>query len=337
MVQHMISKINIAIIGASGYTGGELLRLLIHHPYIDNIQAISTRNTNKLISDIHRDLGGDTHLAFTEHINLDIVDCIFLCLPHGSSAMWLENNTIPHHIRIIDLSSDFRNSAFPLDKNEERSFIYGLPELYKSLYTPSTDIANPGCFATCIQLSLLPLRNSDISKDILDIHCTAITGSTGAGTLKSDTSHFSWRDNNTQVYKPFQHQHETEIHNHLFKQDFTPTFHFIPMRGRFTRGILACSYFTVKQHIQKDDLIHLYSSFYKDMPFIVHSKDSPDCKRAINTNKFFYHIEIINDKVIITATLDNLLKGASGQAIQNMNILFSFPEISGLSIKSSVY
>lgn len=337
MVQLMTSTINIAIIGASGYTGGELLRLLIHHPFIDNIQAISTTNANRRISDIHRDLLGETNIVFTEHIHLDNVDCIFLCLPHGSSAIWLQNNSIPHHIRIIDLSSDFRNRVFPPDTHKERYFIYGLPELNKSLYTPSTDIANPGCFATCIQLSLLPLRNSDISKDILDIHCTAITGSTGAGSLKSDTTHFSWRDNNTQVYKPFQHQHEIEIHNHLFTHILSPAFHFIPMRGSFTRGILACSYFTIQPHIQKDDLIHLYSSFYKDMPFIVQSYDSPDCKRAINTNKFFYHIDVIDNKAIITATLDNLLKGASGQAIQNMNILYSFPETSGLQLKSSVY
>jgi N-acetyl-gamma-glutamyl-phosphate reductase len=337
MDQLMTSKINIAIIGASGYTGGELLRLLIYHPYIDNIQAISTTNANRRISDIHRDLLGETNIVFTEHIHLDNVDCIFLCLPHGSSAIWLQNNSIPHHIRIIDLSSDFRNRVSPPDTHKERSFIYGLPELNKSLYTPNTDIANPGCFATCIQLSLLPLRNSDISKDILDIHCTAITGSTGGGALKSDTTHFSWRENNTQVYKPFQHQHEIEIYNHLFTNILSPTFHFIPMRGSFTRGILASSYFTIQPHIQKDDLIHLYSSFYKDMPFIVHSYDSPDCKRAINTNKFFYHIDVINDKVLITATLDNLLKGASGQAIQNMNILYSFPETSGLLLKSSVY
>lgn len=337
MVQLMTSTINIAIIGASGYTGGELLRLLIHHPFIDNIQAISTTNANRRISDIHRDLSGETNIVFTEHIHLDNVDCIFLCLPHGSSTIWLQNNSIPHHIRIIDLSSDFRNTSFPIEHSSDRYFIYGLPELNKSLYTPNTDIANPGCFASCIQLSLLPLRNSDISKDILDIHCTAITGSTGAGSLKSDTTHFSWRDNNTQVYKPFQHQHEIEIHNHLFTNILSPAFHFIPMRGSFTRGILACSYFTIQPHIQKDDLIHLFSSFYKDMPFIVHSYDSPDCKRAINTNKFFYHIDVINNKAIITATLDNLLKGASGQAIQNMNILYSFPETSGLQLKSSVY
>jgi N-acetyl-gamma-glutamyl-phosphate reductase len=340
------NTIRAAIIGAAGYTGGELLRLLLHHPFARVVYAGSSTFPNKPIEFVHTDLAGESGLHFSGNdIPLPECDVIFLCSGHGESKKWLAENDIDKSIRIIDLSQDYRlcHPEQPLENG--RRFIYGLPEAHKQMYHPALDIANPGCFATCILLGLLPLSVAGFFRqEFPDIFCTGITGSTGAGAGLGATSHYSWRNNNVQVYKPLQHQHMAEINELLFadihahestKRDMQ--IRFIPVRGSFTRGILACSVFTAPEWLHIQSLPELYADYYAEHPFIFHTMEQPDVKRVVNTNKAMYHIEIHGRDIVITTVIDNLLKGASGQAVQNMNLLFDLPEQAGLMLKASVY
>lgn len=319
----MLKKVG--IIGGAGYTGGELLRILLNHPLV-NIDFVHSRSqSGKPIYHVHTDLLGDTELCFTDIINPDI-DIAFLCLPHGKALDFID--MFSPNTRIIDLSQDFRTQSHP-----ERSFIYGLPELFRDSISNAHNIANPGCFATAIQLSLLPLLKSDISVD--DIHIACTTGSTGAGTNLSESGHFSWRSNNLSVYNAFKHQHLHEIYHTIkqFRSDI-PSITMIPQRGPFTRGILSCM--TFRTHRGKE-IAGLFKYYYEQENFVYVSDLDVDIKQVVNTNKCFIHIQCNDDSVLITAVIDNLLKGASGQAVQNMNIMCGFPENTGLKLKASAY
>ncbi len=319
-------KIKAGIIGSAGYTGGELLRILIYHPNVDIVFANSNSNANKMISDVHTDLLGDTNLKFSNQIHTQI-DVLFLCVGHGDALKLKESNPeIFEHktLKIIDLSQDFRN--------EKHGFIYGLPELKKTAILASNRIANPGCFATAIQLSLLPLAQKKLLKN--DIHIHATTGSTGAGQSLSATSHFSWRNNNLSSYKEFEHQHLNEINQNLtyLQPDFNKDINFVPMRGAFTRGILASIYTHSDASLTQS--IELFEAYYQNHPFTHISSKNIDLKQVINTNKCILHLQKKGDNLLITSIIDNLLKGASGQAVQNMNILFGLDEKTGLLLKS---
>ncbi len=314
--------IQAGIIGGAGYTAGELIRLLLLHPKTNIVFIESNSYNGKYIEEVHRDLAGETKLMFKTGNTRD-VDVLFLCMGHGKSQQYLEDHPVSPHIKVIDLSQDFRTS---------KAFTYGLPELNKSNYT--SRIANPGCFATAIQLGLLPLA----SKGLLnrEVHVNAITGSTGAGQNLSATTHYSWRNGNVSVYKPFSHQHLDEINYTLAALNSSGTqLNFIPVRGPFTRGIFATLY--TDCDLDGWQIEELYTNFYEEEPFTVVVKTPPDLKQVLNTNKCLVHVEKHENKVFITAVLDNLLKGASGQAVQNMNILFGLPETTGLQLKSSYF
>ena len=321
-------KIKAGIIGAAGYTGGELIRILLHHSKVDIIFCYSRSQAGKKINDIHNDLLGDTDLVFTNEINQE-VDVLFLCLPHGEASTFLANNSIPPSTKIIDLSNDFRL------KENANDFIYGLPELNKEAIKQAKHIANPGCFATAIQLALLPLAKQNLLQS--DIHISAITGSTGAGVSLSETSHFTWRNNNISVYKPFTHQHLGEINESLaqLQNIFTESINFIPYRGDFTRGIIATIYVDSDKSIEEVTVI--YQQFYNAEPFVFISEKTVDLKQVINTNKCLLHLEKHGNKLMIISIIDNLVKGASGQAVQNMNLMFGFEENEGLNLKSVAY
>ena len=322
-----MKQINIGIIGGAGYTGGELIRLLINHPNAI-IQFIHSKsNCGKLVSDIHTDLIGDTTLSFTNTI-LNTVDVIFLCVGHGDSKKIIHQ--IEPQVNIIDLSQDYR-----IESPENREFIYGLPELNKSEISQAKNIANPGCFATAIQLALLPLAKHNILKS--SIHVTATTGSTGAGQSLSGSSHFSWRQNNLSIYKPFTHQHLTEINKSLtqLQNIFNSEITMIPQRGAFTRGILAS--IILQTDLDITNITEIYSTYYKKDPFVVLSKKQIDLKQVVNTNKCLLYLEKYNNQLLIVSAIDNLLKGASGQAIQNMNIMFGLQETTGLKLKASAF
>ena len=324
MLEIMMLK-KVGIIGGAGYTGGELIRILLNHPFV-TIDFIHSRSqSGKPIYNTHTDLLGDTTLHFTDKINPDI-DIVFLCLPHGKANEFIE--LFPADTCIIDLSQDFR-----VQSHSERNFVYGLPELFRNTITKANTIANPGCFATAIQLSLLPLLNTDISIDDIHVHCT--TGSTGAGMTLSDTGHFSWRSNNLSVYKAFEHQHLHEIHYTIqqFRTDL-PSIRMIPQRGPFTRGILSCM--TMRTN-KSNEIASLFKQYYEHEPFVCISDFELDIKQVVNTNKCLIHIQCHEDTVLITAVIDNLIKGASGQAIQNMNIMLGLPETTGLQLKASAY
>ena len=327
------SKIKVGIVGSSGYTGGELIRLLINHPYCELIFANSKIYEGKYISDIHKDLEGEIEMKFSKEINNDI-DVLFLCLGHGNSIDFLEKNKLNNEIKIIDLSQDFRlEKSITIGKNT-RKFTYGLPELQKNLIKSSKNIANPGCFATALQLALLPSINSNIING--DIHSNAITGSTGAGIIPSNTTHFSWRNNNVSSYKEFNHQHLDEIKYTFNKKSIKKyNLNFIPIRGSFTRGIFSTNYFNCESKI--NDVKDIYKQFYYNHPFIIISENEINLKQVINTNKCILHLSILNGKLIITSIIDNLLKGASGQAVQNMNLMFGLNETEGLRLKSSIF
>ncbi|GAB4133547.1 MAG: N-acetyl-gamma-glutamyl-phosphate reductase [Bacteroidia bacterium] len=322
-----MKKVKAGIIGAAGYTGGELIRLLIHHPFIEHINAVSNSSSGKRICEIHTDLIGDTDLIFSGQLNGD-EDVLFLCLGHGKSKEWLQKNTVSEKKLIIDLSQDFRIGR-------EHGFVYGLPEYLKSEIAESNKIANPGCFATAIQLALLPLLANNNIRD--NIHVTATTGSTGAGQALSDTVHFSWRSNNHSAYKSMQHQHMKEIMQTVgkFQPDNNIHLHFIPNRGAFTRGIHAVVYTNFGGNTE--DAAMLFGNYYKEAAFCHVVKNEPDVKQVVNTNKCLLFPEVINGQIVITSVIDNLLKGASGQALQNMNIAFNFPEKSGLLLKPTAY
>ncbi len=320
-------KFKTGIIGAAGYTGGELIRILINHPNVEISFAHSKSNAGLPITDVHKDLYGDTNLIFTDQLNND-VDLIFLCLNHGESKLII--NQIDSSIKIIDLSQDFR-----IDSNHERPFIYGLPELNRKLIQSAQNIANPGCFATGIQLALLPLAEKKLLSSEITISCT--TGSTGAGQSLSKTSHFSYRQNNLSVYKPFVHQHLAEISNSIRK--LQPAFNYpisiFPQRGPFTRGILACLSLHISESI--DNIKELYRNYYHEHDFVFVSDENIDLKQVVNTNKCLLYLEKNEDRLMIVSIIDNLLKGASGQAVQNMNIVLGLPENTGLKLKASAF
>ena len=334
----MHSPIRVGIIGGAGYTGGELLRLLLRHPDVNLIFIHSTSNAGKPVHSVHADLFGDTDLRFAEHIYLD-VDVLFLCVGHGEAKKFLAANEIPRQVRVIDLSQDFRYPMqdYPSDEMAKRGWVYGLPELNRDRIIAARagnhNIANPGCFATCIQLGLLPLASTHALRE--EVHITGITGSTGAGQSLSETSHFSWRAGNVSVYKAFEHQHLREIRASLnVLQSLTDAtkLRFVPMRGNFTRGILASMYCRYDDSLEAAQ--NLYSTYYATHPFVHCSAENPDVKQVVNTNKCIVHVEKHDDMLFIVSVIDNLLKGASGQAVQNMNLMFGIEETAGLQVKS---
>jgi len=319
--------IKAGIIGGAGYTAGELIRLLINHPDVDLQFAHSTSNAGKKITDIHAGLYGETDLEFKSEVIFDEIAVLFCCTAHGDTRKFLENRSIPESLKIIDLSTDYRIES------PDNPFIYGLPELNHEILRSAQYIANPGCFATCIQLALIPLAvHSQLNQPI---HVHAITGSTGAGVKPAETSHFSWRNNNVSIYKPFTHQHLAEIKQSLAKiqPDMLDEILFIPVRGNFTRGIFATIYTECRE--SQEDIEMFYQTYYKDHPFTFVTGTCPDLKQVINTNKCLLHVQKHGNIVLITSVIDNLLKGASGQAVQNMNLMFQIDETTGLRLKSS--
>lgn len=325
--------INVGIIGGAGYTGGELIRLLINHPEVDIKFIHSRSNADKYIHEVHKDLIGDTDLKFTNQLSQDI-DCLFLCLGHGESTKFLHENDVAPHIKIIDLANDFRLKKDRVQATLNRTFIYGLPELNKEEIIKASNIANPGCFATTIQLGLLPLAKEGLLKDI---YTTGITGSTGAGQALSATSHFSWRANNIQAYKTLTHQHLGEIGESLSQLQPNTDFDlsFVPWRGDFTRGIFVSS--TITTDLSLEELFPLYESFYESHPFTQISRTPIFLKQVVNTNKAIIHLEKAGNKLVVHSALDNLLKGASGQAVHNMNLLFGLEETTGLRLKPAAF
>ena len=323
------NKIRAGIIGGAGYTGGETLRLLLSHPDIVVHFVQSRSQIGKKVSDIHKDLLGDTQLLFTDTVD-DETDVLFLCLGHGESKLFLNENAISSSTKIIDLSQDFRLG----EKSNDRTFVYGLPELHKSAIRKSQNIANPGCFATAIELGLLPLAQAGLLKEV---NTTGITGSTGAGQKSQETTHFSWRTNNISAYKTLTHQHLREINNTIkhLQPGFGDSIYFVPWRGDFTRGIFVSS--VIKIEADLTELKKLYQDFYSGAAFTLVSDSMIDLKQVINTNKCLIYLEKEGDRLVVHSAIDNLLKGASGQAIQNMNLMFGLDEKSGLRLKSTVY
>lgn len=324
--------IKAGIIGGAGYTAGELIRLLINHPHAEIDFVFSTSNAGNKISVVHQDLIGSLDLSFTDIINPK-VDVLFLCLGHGNSVKFLSKYEFSDATKIIDLGNDFRLTA---DKEfQDKTFIYGLPELQRDVIKETKYIANPGCFATAIQLGLLPLANLGILNS--DVHVNAVTGATGAGTALSATTHFTWRDNNFSYYKPFTHQHLEEI-NQSVKQlhsNFSSDILFMPNRGNFSRGIFATIYTDFMGDVE--DAKDIYKDYYKDAAFTFISDEELHLKQVVNTNKCLIHLHKYKDKILITSIIDNLLKGASGQAIQNMNLMFDIEETTGLKLKSTYF
>lgn len=324
----MATKITVGIIGGAGYTGGEAIRLLINHPNVELKFVHSRSNAGNLVSDVHADLTGDTNLKFTD--SLQDADVIFLCLGHGESKKFLQENKIADAVKVIDLSHDFRLG----DSVNNRQFVYGLPELNKESIKKAKNIANPGCFATSIELGLLPLAGLGLLKDV---YTTGITGSTGAGQKLQDTTHFTWRANNISAYKTLTHQHLKEITQSVkqLQAGFSGSINFVPWRGDFTRGIFVSSILATDKSL--DELKNIYQDFYKDHPFTVVSNQTLDLKQVVNTNKCIINLEKEGDKLVVHSAIDNLLKGASGQAVQNMNLMFGLEETAGLKLKSTVF
>lgn len=314
----------IGIFGGAGYTAGELLRILLHHPEAEIAFVQSNSQAGKPIAHIHTDLLGDTDLVFTGAISWEI-EVAFLCMGHGASATFLQENPPPDHVQIIDLSQDFRQQG------GGHGFVYGLPEWQKPAIRESRRIANPGCFATCIQLALLPLASAQALKS--EVHVHAITGSTGAGQKPSPTTHFSWRNNNVSVYKAFQHQHLKEIYQsaRALQPTFTEAVNFIPVRGNFARGIMASVY--TDSDLTEAEAQSLFAEYYQTAPFVHLSETNPDLKQVVGTNKCLLHVEKHGKKLLIISMIDNLVKGASGQAVQNMNLVNQLPETTGLGLK----
>lgn len=324
--------IQVGIVGGAGYTAGELIRLLLNHPQTHINFIYSTSNAGNPVSHVHQDLIGDTDLKFSSQIN-DQVELLFLCLGHGNSKAFLEQHEFSSQTKIIDLSNDFR--LLEDQKFQDKRFVYGLPELNKAALKTSSHVANPGCFATAIQLALLPLANAKLLSH--DVHVNAVTGATGAGTALSKTTHFTWRDNNFSSYKVFDHQHLGEIEQNLnlLDSEFSSDIHFIPNRGNFSRGIFASVY--TQYTGQLEEAQQLFENFYKDEVFTFISEDEIHLKQVVNTNKCLLHLYKHGDKLLITSVIDNLLKGASGQAVQNMNLMFGFEETQGLQLKANYF
>lgn len=324
--------IQVGIIGGAGYTAGELIRLLIHHPETELNFVYSTSNAGNRIDSVHADLFPHLEKAFSSEVNTD-VDVLFLCLGHGNSTAFLEKNKFAEHTRIIDLSNDFRLEA---DKNfQGMDFVYGLPELQKDKIVSAKYLANPGCFATAIQLALLPLADKRLIKD--DIHVNAVTGATGAGVSLSATTHFTWRDNNFSHYKAFTHQHLGEINQSLdqLQADFEQEIYFLPNRGNFSRGILATVYTEFDGSLEEANA--LYDEYYKESAFTHRSDKDIFLKQVVNTNKCLLHLKKHKNKLLITSAIDNLLKGASGQAVENMNLMLGLPQEAGLNLKANYF
>jgi N-acetyl-gamma-glutamyl-phosphate reductase len=324
----MANKIKVGIVGGAGYTGGELLRLLINHPQVEVSFILSSSNAGNPVSKIHADLLGETDLLFTAELSDDI-NVLFLCVGHGDAAKFLAANPISEKVKIIDLSQDFRLLNNAVAGN--RSFTYGLPELNREAIRSAKNIANPGCFATAIQLGLLPLAKAGL---LNEVYTTGITGSTGAGQGLSATSHFSWRANNIQAYKTLEHQHLGEIGQSLLQLQTGSNIeiNFVPWRGDFTRGIFISS--TLKCDLGIETLITLFETFYAQHPFVAISKAPVFLKQVVNTNKCIIQLEKVGNKLVVHTSIDNLLKGASGQAVQNMNLMFGLDETTGLKLKA---
>jgi N-acetyl-gamma-glutamyl-phosphate reductase len=330
----MSSKIKIGIIGAAGYTGGELIRLLLNHPTAQIEFVQSSSNANNLVSSVHADLLGETNLKFsaTHHFNVDV---IFFCAGHGEAKKFVAANNIPSNLKLIDIGNDFRLKSE--DTVSDREFIYGLPELQKEKIKTTNNIANPGCFATAIQLGLLPLAKAGL---LNEVYTTGITGSTGAGQSLAATSHFSWRANNIQAYKTLTHQHNAEILQsfNMLQSNAAltlETFSFVPWRGDFTRGIFISS--QLKCDVSLTELNNLYTEFYSQHPFVSITSEPVYLKQVVNTNKCIIQLEKQGTKLVVHSVIDNLIKGASGQAIQNMNLMFGLDETTGLKLKASYF
>jgi N-acetyl-gamma-glutamyl-phosphate reductase len=324
--------LEIGIIGGAGYTAGELIRLLLNHPEANINFVYSTSNAGNKLHKVHKDLIGSTEISFTSQINTK-VDTLFLCLGHGNSTTFLEKNNFSKNTKIIDLSNDFRLFT---DKNfEGKDFVYGLPELDKTVIKTAKYIANPGCFATALQLAILPLAAKGLLNN--DIHINAVTGATGAGTSLSATTHFTYRDNNYSHYKAFNHQHLGEINQTVnqLQTNFNAEINFVPNRGNFSRGIFATTY--TKYDGSLDDALKIYKEYYKDAAFTFVSDEEIHLKQVVNTNKCLIHLAKHGTKLLITSTIDNLLKGASGQAVQNLNLMYDFEETLGLNLKASYF
>ena len=320
--------VRVGILGAAGYTGGELIRLLINHPQAEIVFANSESNAGNLICDVHEGLMGETDMRFTAEMPFGEVDVVFFCFGHGKSRAFLQEHTIPSHVRIIDLAQDFRIAG-------EHNYVYGLPETHRQEISTCMHLANPGCFATCIQLGLLPALKAGIISG--DIHTNGITGSTGAGQKPGATTHFSWRNDNISIYKTFTHQHLHEINQtiHELQPQYDGQMFFIPQRGCFTRGIFVTSYARCNTPIEEVKAI--YEDYYRDAAFTHVVSTSPDIKQVVNTNKALVYVERYADKLLMVSCIDNLLKGAVGQAVENMNLMFGLPEDTGLRLKASAF
>ena len=334
--------LRVGILGAAGYTGGELIRVLLGHPEAEIVFANSESNAGNLVSDVHEGLIGETDLRFTSEMPFDQVDVVFFCFGHGKSEQFLKEHTIPANVKIIDMAQDFRIKG-------DHDYVYGLPEIHKEEIKKAQHLANPGCFATCIQLGLLPAANMGLIHD--DVAVNGITGSTGAGQKPGATTHFSWRNNNFSIYKQFTHQHLHEICQSLNevkpadapfftspiseKQESGVSIDFIPYRGDFARGIFVTE--VIKTDCPIEEVVAFYKAFYKDAAFTHYSDKALDLKQVVNTNKALVHCEKIGNKLLITSVIDNLLKGAVGQAVQNMNIMFGIDETAGLRLKASAF
>jgi N-acetyl-gamma-glutamyl-phosphate reductase len=330
MTELSSNKIKAGIIGGAGYTGGEMLRILVNHPNVDIAFVHSNSNAGNFIYEIHTDLFGDTDLKFTDLLSTD-VDVLFLCVGHGDAKKFLEANAIPDTVKIIDLSQDFRLNQNSTIKS--KSFVYGLPELNRDAIRSAQNIANPGCFATCLQLGVLPLAAKGLLNS--ELHISATTGSTGAGQKPTATTHFTWRNDNLSVYKVFDHQHLNEIGESLkqLQPSFNKAVNFVPYRGDFTRGIFAAIY--MDSDLSEDEALKLYEDYYAGHPFTHVTSRNIDLKQVVNTNKVFIQVQKHGNKLFIVSMLDNLLKGASGQAVQNMNLLFGLDERAGLRLKAT--
>lgn len=319
--------IRVGIIGGAGYTAGELIRLLLNHPEAELRWVHSTSNAGNPLTVVHGGLEGETELRFASEYDLKSVDVVFLCSAHGQSSVWMAENELPEGVKVIDLAQDFRD--------EHDGFVYGLAEWQRDKVHAATRIANPGCFATAIQLSLLPLAAAGLLED--EVHITAVTGSTGAGVKPSSTTHFSWRASNLSVYKSFTHQHLNEIGRNLrlLQPSFDKELNFVPMRGDFTRGIFASVYTTCP--LTEEEAVKLYADYYAKAEFTHYTHSAVDLKQVVNTNKALVHVAKYGSKLHITTAIDNLLKGASGQAVENMNRIFGLDPTTGLKLKASAF
>ncbi|MBP3842126.1 MAG: N-acetyl-gamma-glutamyl-phosphate reductase [Prevotella sp.] len=328
--------LRVGILGAAGYTGGELIRLLLNHPQAEIVFAHSESNAGNRVSDVHEGLLGDTDLRFSDQMDFGAVDVLFFCFGHGKSRAFLSEHTVPSHVKIIDLAQDFRvDHEFSGNAGQHYDFAYGLPEVNRSWIMQHQYVANPGCFATCIQLGLLPAAKMGLLTK--DVSVNAITGSTGAGQKPGVTTHFSWRADNMSIYKPFEHQHVPEIRRTLkmIQGRLDCDIDFIPYRGPFARGIFATA--VIKTNVSEEKIVDGYKAYYANEPFTHYSDNPIDLKQVVNTNKCVLHCEKYGQKLLVTSCIDNLLKGAVGQAVQNMNILFDLDETTGLKLKASAF